>query len=804
MLSAVKHMQDPREAEALLNVFCHKKEPHECLTSTTPTRTTTSKNNCSGCYCYINKQDRTQAEQQVRKLKLGVEKDSRTLVPPEMKPAVVVCKWGTDQSYYALDYYRCNGGIDMRQGDHPNQPCVPHLCTQLSGGKLYFPNAPTLVPFWCRPFLGRKGTRVFRAMFRAMRKSAEAECETPLYYFPLWEHLTVSSRHIGGILQPCRTLDVYHTKFAAPALTAVLKDTLHALALLEQDRPMPQYWNIIDPNLCVSDQKLMYNDNSCPPAERRLGRDCITMSVICILKSCVCFGSVSILLNPNSVQTRFCLHFITDNCYLFFFIVLFRHYGAAPNSYAKQWVATDVLVTEEVAPKMDVLVALQWSVRQTKGTTITHLPRHLCQTIFTYFSMDQDDGCVARVGRCHIVSKIHHLKPTAHAPFYLGCEKILTAALPMLSKLRRPALLLPGCLQVVVKSQRMILEEHEHYSGVWHVDGKHEAVVAVVLYYYDVQNIVGGALEFIEQEAPEFNVHGRGDLFWKHEGSMDAARAKKIVQNMGRAKINIEAGRLVVFSNYQVLHRVLRMETKKKKGHGGYRDFIGFFIIDQRHPLQSSANRPGHYKAPIPRNDAAATKKDKRKRGRIREALLAEQLAPAGKFGLDGTNIYSTGNGSAAVLGWSTSNLSNKIAVDNNLDEEERKGFAHLDAVNKKPPLLRGVSWAGEEEGALYNEDSKWVEISYKRPEKTENGGGEQKKNGGGKQKNDGAGGEQKNDGAGGERKSKNKSVVWGKEYYNTLTGEMRSVENETGDAPQWSPWAEGVREFQHRDWVDE
>ena len=175
-------------------------------------------------------------------------------------------------------------------------------------------------------------------------------------------------------------------------------------------------------------------------------------------------------------------------------------------------------------------------------------------------------------------------------------------------------------------------------------------------------------------------------------------------------------------------------------------------------------------------------------------------MAPAGKFGLDGTNIYSTGNGSAAVLGWSTSNLSNKTAVDNNLDEEERKGFAHLDAVNKKPPLLRGVSWAGEEEGALYNEDSKWVEISYKRPEKTENTC--KQKNGGGEQKN--GGGEQKNDGAGGERKSENKSVVWGKEYYNTLTGEMRSVENETGDAPQWSPWAEGVREFQHRDWVDE
>ena len=46
--------------------------------------------------------------------------------------------------------------------------------------------------------------------------------------------------------------------------------------------------------------------------------------------------------------------------------------------------------------------------------------------------------------------------------------------------------------------------------------------------------------------------------------------------------------------------------------------------------------------------------------------------------------------------------------------------------------------------------------------------------------------------------------VVWKKEYYNTLTGEMRSVESETGDAPKWSPWAEGVREFQHQGWDDE
>ena len=46
---------------------------------------------------------------------------------------------------------------------------------------------------------------------------------------------------------------------------------------------------------------------------------------------------------------------------------------------------------------------------------------------------------------------------------------------------------------------------------------------------------------------------------------------------------------------------------------------LAFFVVDQRHPLQSSANRPGHYAARVPRQPVLS----RRQRGRLREALLS-------------------------------------------------------------------------------------------------------------------------------------------------------------------------------------
>ena len=81
-------------------------------------------------------------------------------------------------------------------------------------------------------------------------------------------------------------------------------------------------------------------------------------------------------------------------------------------------------------------------------------------------------------------------------------------------------------------------------------------------------------------------------------------------------------------------------------------------------------------------------------------------------FGLAG-DVYSTGNGSAALLGFGatkadttrserlSSRLFPKTDEGWNAELEQNRGFGgvvYLDAISKQPPLLRGVSWAAEEE----------------------------------------------------------------------------------------------------------
>uniref|UniRef100_A0A0G4F339 Uncharacterized protein n=1 Tax=Chromera velia CCMP2878 TaxID=1169474 RepID=A0A0G4F339_9ALVE len=69
------------------------------------------------------------------------------------------------------------------------------------------------------------------------------------------------------------------------------------------------------------------------------------------------------------------------------------------------------------------------------------------------------------------------------ALFHSLVERILRSAAPLLAQLRRPALLLPGPLQVVCKAQRIFVKEGEEYEGVWHLDGEAERVVAVGILY---------------------------------------------------------------------------------------------------------------------------------------------------------------------------------------------------------------------------------------------------------------------------------------------------------------------------------
>jgi len=97
---------------------------------------------------------------------------------------------------------------------------------------------------------------------------------------------------------------------------------------------------------------------------------------------------------------------------------------------------------------------------------------------------------------------------------------VLSAALPLLAKLTKPHLLLEGQrLQVVVKAQSITVPKKQNdddapeYVGLWHVDGEHEPVAAVVLYYYDVDEaLVGGNMEFLDHRPMAVLGYGDTDM----------------------------------------------------------------------------------------------------------------------------------------------------------------------------------------------------------------------------------------------------------------------------------------------------
>eukprot|EP01126_Amoeba_proteus_P031061 TRINITY_DN30586_c0_g1_i2.p1 TRINITY_DN30586_c0_g1~~TRINITY_DN30586_c0_g1_i2.p1 ORF type:complete len:560 (-),score=121.17 TRINITY_DN30586_c0_g1_i2:182-1861(-) len=293
-----------------------------------------------------------------------------------------------------------------------------------------------------------------------------------------------------------------------------------------------------------------------------------------------------------------------------------------------------------------------------------------------------------------ISSPISNLDPSKYKELYVAVESIFNAAIPLLSKLRRPLLLLPGKVQCVMKAQRIYLQPGEEYSGVWHCDGKNEDIVAVILYYYRIsEKLEGGDLEFIDKKPKTFWLSG--DCY---PDSFTNEEAKEFVRK-GYCRVPVKSGTLVVFSNYQLVHRVLTMQfPDSEKGDpdapGGLasRDFLAFFVVDQRSPLSSTSN---------------LVKKNERER-RIafekRRELFLEQIQPTGSFGID-ESVHSTGNGSVALLGW----------VQNNLDSlreesvkefyhryKDRSGLLNLILFNQPPPISRGISWALENDEALF------------------------------------------------------------------------------------------------------
>lgn len=309
---------------------------------------------------------------------------------------------------------------------------------------------------------------------------------------------------------------------------------------------------------------------------------------------------------------------------------------------------------------------------------------------------------------------------------------VLSAALPLLSKLVRPALLLPGSrLQVVVKAQRIILPpageeqgDESEYVGLWHMDGDKEHIVAVVLYYHRVDDALeGGAIEFMSRE-PMDSI-GWGDC-WENADLVGPDTMKGALHRddgfaIPNCKVPIEQGTLLVFSNYQMVHRVLRM-VSRAKGREASRDFMALFIVDQAKPLLPArcklaplelmrrSLRGCSRRTPIDALNATTTAAEvpfflgvrpietvlqflglagtADARRRNRNELLRSQLKPRGKFGSDMANVYSTGNGCFTMIGWLDS-----LLQDDGDSWSERRGWKWFEALNCVPKTLgRGAS----------------------------------------------------------------------------------------------------------------
>ena len=336
---------------------------------------------------------------------------------------------------------------------------------------------------------------------------------------------------------------------------------------------------------------------------------------------------------------------------------------------------------------------------------------------------------------------------------------VLSAALPLLAKLRRPQLLLDDRrLQVVFKAQRILVPGNAgdgsdtDYVGLWHVDGHRENVAAVVLYYYHVDpSLRGGDMEFCGREP--MDVLGYGDcrvninelgpesLRLAFRGTRKGG-ASTAVQN---CRVPIGEGTLLVFSNYQMAHRVLRL--KNTCATEASRDFVALFVLDPSAPALLPARSVLAWPHLLRRTLAAVrismsalqnvleflgvSQTDARRKMQ-RNQLLSEQLRPSGEFA-NGGRIHMTGNGCFTMIGWLHRLLEPVVEGGGILDpesfhERNRRGFQRLDALNLAPEGSdRGLSEALSLPSAELQQRLKEVERPHREVSKPDFGYGKGK-----------------------------------------------------------------------------
>lgn len=340
------------------------------------------------------------------------------------------------------------------------------------------------------------------------------------------------------------------------------------------------------------------------------------------------------------------------------------------------WVPTDVVASSEPIAWPRHSRELVQACRRATGSA---LPSQLAARVASWAGVPSERGVSS------FASAIPDLGPHRHHRLYSALGDVLTASLPLLAQLKRPALLLPGPLQVVVKAQRIVLAGEEEYAGVWHQDGLRESIVAVVLYYYRASSTLqGGALEFMARDsAARWTGDAGGPLFTPEN-------TRTLIEGLPRCKVPVEEGTMVVFSNYSTVHRVLKILAEK--GDGGSRDFVAFFVVDQRAPLATPDLGPIQ------------------ERFQRRKEMLLEQLQPRGRFGADDSLVYSTGNGSVADIGWLSKYTMSRPPTT--WGARDQGDLPLVESLNAVPPLGRGASYLleGASPSLPWNPHADWAE----------------------------------------------------------------------------------------------
>ncbi|CAE7631305.1 unnamed protein product [Symbiodinium sp. CCMP2592] len=348
------------------------------------------------------------------------------------------------------------------------------------------------------------------------------------------------------------------------------------------------------------------------------------------------------------------------------------------------------------------------------------LPRYEMIVDPNQFLSDTDDGpvwvpCefdVSADGRAHLVGGPRsHTFPTLAARV---AQPVLEAALPLLARLRRPQLLLDEHrIQVVFKAQRITVPaaatdgSDSEYVGLWHVDGYREHIAAVVLYYYHVdESLEGGDMEFCGREP--MDVLGVGDCsnnFYKLTKDRLRSALRSDGSCLQTCRVPISTGSLLVFSNYQVAHRVLRMVNRGSAE--ASRDFVALFLVDPAWPLTPAKSvlaqpymltrtlspplKTAEVRSVLEFLGVSRTTSSAR---RLRNSLLWEQLQPSGEFCAN-SGVVATGNGCYTMIGWLHKLLADPQPPSSfrNMRDGEDCRLNYVRALNLAPQELdRGLS----------------------------------------------------------------------------------------------------------------